>query len=92
MTRDSIDSFASTNLERFGNKLRYSRFVRALDNTSTTILNNDAAIKVQKRFVPNVNVAENVLLSFQNELRPSTVESTEFTYNGFSAYLGEDGA
>jgi hypothetical protein len=92
MIRDSIDSFASTNLQRFGNKLRYSRFVRALDNTSTTILNNDAAIKVQKRFVPNVNVAENVLLSFQNELRPSTVESTEFTYNGFSAYLGDDGA
>ena len=92
MIRNSIDSFASTNLERFGNKLRYSRFVRALDNTSTTILNNDAAIKVQKRFVPNVNVAETVLLSFQNELRPSTVESTEFTYNGFSAYLGDDGA
>ena len=31
-------------------------------------------------------------MSFQNELRPSTVESTEFTYNGFSAYLGDDGA
>lgn len=91
LIRNSIDSFAAANLERFGNKLRYSRFVRALDNTSTTILNNDAAIKVQKRFVPNTNVAENVTLAFQNQLRPSTLESTEFTYGGFSAYLGDDG-
>lgn len=89
--RQAIQTFSTDNLERFGNKLRYSRFVRTLDNTSTTILNNDASIKVQKRFVPNVNVAENVVLDFQNELRPSTVESTEFTYNGFSAYLGDDG-
>ena len=90
--RNSIDSFATSNLERFGNKLRYSRFVRALDNTAGGyILNNDAAIKIQKRFVPDTNVAKNVILAFNNEIRPSTIESTEFTYNGFSAYIGDDG-
>jgi len=90
--RNSIDSFATSNLERFGNKLRYSRFVRALDNTAGGyILNNDAAIKIQKRFVPDINVAKNVILAFNNEIRPSTIESTEFTYNGFSAYIGDDG-
>ena len=66
--------------------------MRALDNTAGGyILNNDAAIKIQKRFVPDINVAKNVILAFNNEIRPSTIESTEFTYNGFSAYIGDDG-
>lgn len=90
--RESIDSFASTNLERFGNKLRYSRFVRELDNTSGGfILNNDASIKIQKRFVPDINTAKNVVLAYNNVIRPSSLESTEFTYKGFSSYLGDDG-
>jgi hypothetical protein len=89
--RNTITAFASTNLERFGNRLRYSRFVRALDNITTgSILNNDAVIRMQKRFVPNVNVAEKVTLNFNNAIRPGTLSSTQFTYSGFVAYLDDD--
>jgi len=89
--RTAITSFASNNLERFGNRLRYSRFVRTLDNlTVGSILNNDAVIKMQKRFVPNTNVAEKVELMFNNPIRPGTLTSTQFTYNGFLAYLDDD--
>jgi len=90
--RNTIDTFSQNNLERFGNRLRYSRFVRALDNISVgSILNNDAIIKIQKRFVPNVNKAERVALNFNNAIRPSSLVSTEFTYNGFSSYFEDDG-
>lgn len=90
--RNTIDSFSENNLERFGNRLRYSRFVRALDNINVgSILNNDATIRMQKRFVPNVNKAERVALNFNNAIRPSTLTSTEFTYNGFSSYFEDDG-
>jgi len=90
--RNTIASFASTNLERFGNRLRYSRFVRALDNITTgSILNNDAVINLQKRFVPNVNAAEKVELEYNNPIRRESVASTEFTYNGFSCYFDDDG-
>jgi hypothetical protein len=89
--RTAIASFSSSNLERFGNKLRYSRFVRSLDNISTgSILNNDASIKMQKRFVPNTNAAEKVFLNFNNPIRPGTLTSTQFTYNGFLAYIDDD--
>ena len=50
LIRDSISSFSSTNLEQFGKKLRYSRFVRELDNVDDAVLNNEATFEMQKRF------------------------------------------
>ena len=90
--RDAIKTFSTENLERFGNRLRYSRFVRALDNTSEgSVLNTDAVISIEKRFVPDINNASNVKLKYNNQIRPSTLNSTQFTYNGFQAQLGDDG-
>tara|TARA_R110000737_G_scaffold75064_1_gene104487 strand:+ start:7219 stop:8988 length:1770 start_codon:yes stop_codon:yes gene_type:complete len=90
--RDAITTFSTSNLGRFGNKLRFSRFVRSLDDTSDGyVLNNDATIKIEKRVTPNLNVAELVSLRFNNAIRPGSMGSSEFTYNGFSAFLGDDG-
>jgi hypothetical protein len=87
----AITSFSTNNLERFGNRLRYSRFVRALDNiTVGSINNNDALIKIQKRFVPNTNKAEKVTLKFSNALRAGTLDSTQFTQSGFIAFIDDD--
>ena len=88
----AVTSFSSNNLERFGNRLRYSRFVRALDNVPIgAIQNNDAVVNIQKRFVPNTNKAEKVTLNFSNALRPSTVVSTQFTQSGFISFIDDDG-
>jgi len=89
--RTAIDAFDTANLERFGNKLRYSRLVRALDNTNESILNNDVSLKLQKHFVPNTNVEEKVTLRYSNPLRTGTLSSTKFTFNGFDAFLDDDG-
>lgn len=88
----AIVSYSTNNLERFYNRFRFSRFVRALDNISTDyILNNDVSIQIEKRFVPNVNVAERVLIEFNNQIDPSSVSSTQFTYLGFLCNLDDDG-
>lgn len=89
--RDAVDAFDAANLQRFGNKLRYSRFVRALDNTNESILNNNVSIKIQKRFVPNTQQAQKVTLRFSNAIRPNSLLSTKFTYNNFDAFLDDDG-
>jgi hypothetical protein len=90
--RNAISDFSDTNLGRFGNRLRYSRFVRALDNVSVgSIFNNDAKIKLQKRLTPNTNVAEKLEVRYNNPIRPSTVASSQFTYKGFLSYLDDDG-
>jgi hypothetical protein len=90
--RTAVANFSTKNLERFGNRLRYSRFVRALDNiTSGSILNNDASITLQKRFVPNINAAELVNLKFNNAVRTLSVTSTQFTFNTFASFIDDDG-
>ena len=86
-----INSWSTNNLERFGNRLRFSRFTRALDNTSSgAVLNNDVSLKMQKRFVPDTNVQQKVELRFNNPIRKGTLESTQFTYNGFLSFLDDD--
>lgn len=88
---DAITAFSTNNLERFGNRLRYSRFVRALDNIAVgSINNNDALIKLQKRFVPNTNQAEREVLNFNNALTAGTLISTQFTLQGFSCFIDDD--
>lgn len=89
---NSIRDFSTNNLERFGNRLRYSRFVRALDNTQNgSILNTDATINIQKRFVPNTNRAERVTLRYNNPIRVNTLSSTQFIISGFNAFFDDDG-
>ena len=67
--RDEIKTFSSANLERFGNKFRFSRFVRALDNTSGGyVMNNDAKIQLQKRITPNTDKAESINIYFNKNL------------------------
>ena len=90
--RDAVNTFSTNNLERFGNRLRFSRFVRALDNTSNGyILNNDVSLKLEKRFVPDFGKLQTISLNYNNAIRKGTLDSTQFTYKGFSAYLDDDG-
>lgn len=89
--KDEIENYATNNLERFGNKFRYSRFVRSLDNTSGGyILNNDASIRMEKRITPNVDNAESVNLYFNNAIRKGTLVSSQFTFGGFQANLSDN--
>jgi hypothetical protein len=90
--RSAVATFSTNNLERFGNRLRYSKFARALDNVTTgEILNNDISLKLEYRFVPNTQRKEKVTIEFNNELRPSTLNSSQFIFRGFGCFLDDDG-
>lgn len=86
-----IDSFAENNLERFGNKFRYSRFVRSLDNVSNgAILNTDASVKMQKRITPNTNAPTTITLNYNNRIRKGSLASTAFVNSAFTCFLSDD--
>jgi len=88
--KDTITSFSTSNLERFGNRLRYSKFVRALDNISIgSIINNDAIINLEKRITPNTNSAEKITLNFSNSLRKGSLKSTQFVLNNFTCFFDD---
>jgi hypothetical protein len=91
LVRNSIINYSETNLEQFGKRLRYSRFVRDLDNTDESVLNNEAEFQMQKRFVPSTTSATLVELEFHNSIEKSSIISTPFTFNNFTAQLDDDG-
>ena len=91
LVRDAIVKFSKTNLEQFGQKLRYSRFVRSIDNTNEAILNNEAEFEIQKRFVPSTTTSSLIELQYHNALQPSSISSTAFTFNNFISRLDDDG-
>ena len=86
-----VDTFSEKNLERFGNKMRFSRFLRNLDNLDGSIINNEAVLEVQKRFTPTTQRTQKITLKYNNAIRRNSLTSTEFTYSGYSAYLNDDG-
>lgn len=90
--RQAITEYSTQNLERFGNKFRYSRFVRSLDNTSGGyILNNDASIKMQKRITPATDFAQSISLEYHNPVVKKSLTSSDFVYSGSVSKLEDDG-
>jgi hypothetical protein len=90
--RQAIGEFSQNNLERFGNRLRYSKLIRALDDIGIgEILNNDVSILIENRFVPNTQRTERIIIDFNNALRRSTIQSTQFIFRGFLCNLDDDG-
>lgn len=49
---DSILNYASTNLNNFGRTLRYSRFVKDIDNAENSIISNETSIELVKYLTP----------------------------------------
>jgi len=87
----AISNYADNNLGRFGNRFRYSNFVRELDNIlPNVILNNDAKYTLQKRVAANTQVAEKLELKFNNKIVPGSLNSTTFQYSSYNAYLEDD--
>lgn len=48
-------NYSSTNLEKFGNDLRYSRLISAIDFSDSSITSNDTDLRIIKRLNPNFN-------------------------------------
>jgi hypothetical protein len=101
--RNVIITYNSENLLDFDNDFRYSKFIAAIDNTDNSIVSNNTELTMVKEYLPLLGVNLIFTIEFKNELkkddntesRPLTNEftlySSEFTYNGRPAYIGEDG-
>jgi len=78
----SINNYFSGNLQQFSEDFEYSRFVNAIDNTNTSILNNITVINLQRRLIPVVGVnysyTDSESIKFRTAIQPGTVRSTRF--------------
>jgi hypothetical protein len=76
--RDTISSYNTTNLSKFGNDFRYSKFVSAIDNSDASITSNDTDVYIIKRISPTLNYATSFTIPFNNKAEVE-VESPGYT-------------
>lgn len=105
LARSAILSYGNANLNDFNRTLRFSRVAGAIDNSSNVILSNNIRIYPIVEFNPTLGVNSNISFTFGNGLyldppldlgddiskHEPAVRSTEFTYNGKTAFFQDDG-
>ena len=83
---DTIQSYKTNNLLKFGSIFRYSTLSTDIDNTNSSIINNLTTITAKKGITPSTTTAESYTIDFNNSIyNPSTtyegaVSSTAFAY------------
>lgn len=92
----SMLNYASTNLNNFNRTLRYSRFIRAIDESEKSIVSNETEVVLIKYLTPSLNINQNITVDFRTPLIDEIpkkadehpvidtmgVYSTPFTYQG----------
>ena len=95
-------SFGDTSLEKFDKGLRYSKFIKEIDSSDTSILSNETSLTMEKRVYPSLNRTPSYPLKLGNSIyHPydgylTSLESSGFKYTDSNnlertAYLDEDG-
>ena len=98
----AIINYASLNLDDFNSDLRFSKLVKAIDDSDFSIISNETKLRLVKRITPDPNIAFTATWTFENPLlddytgkrytteRP-VIQSTPFTYNGFQVTIEDNG-
>jgi len=84
---DTVNSYVSTNLKKFGGVFRRSELLAEIDDISAAILNSRVSVAMQQRFLPALNTITSYDIFFPNELAaPSAtqhvVSTSTFRFNG----------
>ena len=78
LVTDSINSFFSTEANKFGRPLYYSKLVSTIDNSSSLILNSVTNLTLEKFREIYPGVAATYDYTFNNSLHPGSISSNEF--------------
>ena len=87
--QDTINTYFSNNLQRFGKVFRRSNLLAILDDIDESILNTKISIKIQKRFTPTLGLSRDYQINFPVEIGGATgiggvdriITSSRFTFN-----------
>lgn len=94
LVEDTVIEWGRNNLAKFGSDLRYSKLVKAIDDSEPAIISNNTELRLVKNIEVDTGIPFRISFSFENELRKevsttrkiyedttSTIESSLFTYN-----------
>lgn len=105
LVNESITSYASEKLGKFGLNFRFSKFLAFIDGINQSITSTDADLRIQKRFEPIIGNpgVYTIKFNFDNQLYhpvdgyPPILNSTGFGYvdpstgTEVDAYMDDDG-
>jgi hypothetical protein len=74
----SATTFNNAYLELFNTTFRFSKFTEAIDATDSSIVGNQIVTQVYKVLQPKLGVTSSITTSFNNELQPGTLFSSNF--------------
>ena len=82
---DTIQTYKTNNLLKFGSIFRYSTLTTNIDNTNASIINNLTTITAKKGLTPSTTTAESYTIDFNNEIfNPSTTYEGAVTSTAFA--------
>ena len=94
LVESTILDFGDANLAKFGSDLRYSKLVKAIDDSEAAIISNNTELRIIKHVEVDTGIPFRIAFSFENELKKevstsrkiyedttATIESSLFTYN-----------
>lgn len=102
--KTSVRVYNEQNLNDFNATCRYSKLVRGIDDTASSIISNSTTLVAYKDLNPILNSSEPFTVYFRNPLQVlnnayvvpyidnHSISSTYFTYNGVLCKLEDDGA
>ena len=99
LVAEGIISYEAENLNNFEGKFRFSKFLRAVDSVSTSIVGSETTLRLEKRFIPSLSGRNTYLLRFNAEVHAlhahgmytSTLSSSSFGFNGQTCFFDDDG-
>jgi hypothetical protein len=100
-----ILEYASTNLNNFAKTMRYSKFVKAIDEAHPSIISNETEIRLVKYVTPTLNTPQKVSINYgipiidtipllgaeHAAIDDHAINSSAFVFNGKQCNLEDDG-
>ena len=100
LVETTVSSFNTNNLQKFDSVFRHSNFLKAVDDSDTSILSSTATLKLKRIVTPTINAITKYTISFNNiayhpsaDWAQTVVESTGFYLDGNSneQFIDDDG-
>lgn len=78
VVRTAINTYQTNILGKFNSDFLYEQFLSYIKSSNTAITSTYAVIKLQKRFIPNLNTESSNTINFNTAIQQNRLESTRF--------------
>ena len=84
VVNDSIRNYGVNELGKFVGSIRYSRITNVILGAESSIQSTKFGYFISKHITPLVGTYSDISVNFLAEIKPSTLVSSEFTYNNYT--------